>query len=178
MIAASITRTILSALLVAAVLPPALAQSEENGINASSVVRGKGTGFRVAEKIGTFVGTLEGPFYVEGSEGPVRAGTLVCSAALEIKTEDRAHQGSGRCLIMAEEGGEVFGQYSCTGHFLVGCSGTFTITGGTGRFAGITGGGPMTARTSVGKFGSGTSVTRDLEVEGIVFWRDLKYKLP
>jgi hypothetical protein len=178
MITRFIARAILSALLGGATLAAAQAQSEETEITAFSVVRGKGTGFKIAEKLGTFVGTLEGPFYVDGGEGPVKAGNLVCSAALEIKTEDRAYKGSGRCLIAGEEGGEVYGQWTCEGHFLVGCSGMFTLTGGTNRFAGITGGGPMTMRSSVGKLGAGTAVSQNVEVEGIVFWRELKYKLP
>jgi hypothetical protein len=165
-------------MLAATLALPASAQSEETAVSASAVVRGKGTGFRIGEKLGTYVGVLEGPLYVEGSEGPVRAGMLVCSATMEIKAEDRSHSGTGRCLLTSDEGGEVFGQFTCTGFFLVGCSGPFTLTGGTGRFAGITGGGPMTMRTSVGKLGGGTATTQNVEVEGIVFWRELKYKLP
>jgi hypothetical protein len=155
-----------------------VAQSEEAVVSASAVVRGKGTGFRIGDKLGTYVGTFEGPLYVEGSEGPVRAGRLVCSATMEIKTEDRSESGAGRCLLAADEGGEIFGQWTCTGYFLIGCSGPFTLTGGTGRFAGITGGGPMTMRTGVGKLGGGTATSQNVEVEGIVFWRELKYKMP
>jgi hypothetical protein len=108
----------------------------------------------------------------------VKAGNIVCSADLEIRTEDRSYKGNGRCLITGAEGGEVYGQYSCEGYFLVGCSGMFTLTGGAGRFAGITGGGPMTMRTSVATLGGGTSVSQNIDVEGIVFWRELKYRLP
>lgn len=156
----------------------ALAQSEEIEVNAFSVVHGKGTGFKVADKLSTFVGTLDGTFFIDGPEGPMRAGTIVCSAALDMKTEDRSYTGSGRCLITGEEGGEVFAQYTCEGYFLVGCSGAFTLTGGTERFAGITGGGPVTMRTSVGKLKDKTDVSQGVEVEGIMFWRELKYKLP
>ena len=173
-----IMRAALAALLVAAMPGATLAQSEENEVNAFSVVRGKGTGFRIADKLNTFVGTLEGMFFVEGSEGPVQAGTIICSAAIEMKTEDRSYTGSGRCLITGEEGGQVFAQYTCEGYFLIGCSGTFTLTGGTERFAGVTGGGPVTMRTSVGKLKDKTEVSQSVEVEGIMFWRDLKYKLP
>ncbi|TXL70550.1 hypothetical protein FHP25_34000 [Vineibacter terrae] len=178
MISRFVTRSVLSALVAMSFLAPSLAQSEEAGINAFSVVRAKGATLRIGEKLGTFVGTLEGPLYIDGSEGPMRAGTIACSAALEIRTEDRAHQGSGHCLITAEDGGEIYGRYTCSGYFLVGCSGRFVITGGSGRLAGMSGEGPMTVRTSIGKLGAGTAATQGVEAEGIVFWRDLKYKLP
>jgi hypothetical protein len=170
---------VITSTLVGAGGPSAtLAQSEETEINAFSVVRGKGVGLKSADKAVTFTGTLEGFFFVDGGEGPVKAGTLVCSAALDIKTEDRSHNGSGRCLITAEEGGEVFGQYICAGYFLVGCSGTFTLTGGSGRFAGITGSGPMTLRTGIAKLISGTTGSQSIETEGVLVWREFKYKLP
>lgn len=159
-----------------AVIPASLAQSEEVELRAFATVRGKGTGLRIADKMAMFVGTLEGPLFVDAGEGPLKAGTIVCSASVELKTEDRSQNGSGRCLITAEDG-EVFAQYSCSGYFLVGCSGTFTLTGGTGRFARISGGGSMVMRTSVGKLGGGTPVSQGVEVEGIVFWRDFKYRL-
>ena len=49
---------------------------------------------------------------------------------------------------------------------------------GTGRFAGTTGGGPTIRRTSVGKLGGGTAAAQGIKVEGIAFWRELKYRLP
>lgn len=167
-----------AALLGVSMVPAAQAQSEEMEVEAFSVVRGKGAGFKIADKLGTFVGTLEGTLFVDGGEGPLKAGAMVCSASLEIRTEDRSYNGSGRCLMTGEDGSEVFGQWTCEGFFMVGCSGTYTITGGTNRFAGITGGSPMTMRTSVGKLGGGTTVSQAVEVEGIVFWPELKYKLP
>lgn len=176
----SIRELILCALALSvaamAVIPASQAQSEETEIRAFAAVRGKGTGMKIADNMAMFVGTVEGALFVDGGEGPLKAGTIVCSASVELKTVDRSENGSGRCLISAE-GGEVFAQYSCSGYFLVGCSGGFTLTGGTGRFAGISGGGTMIMRTSVGTLGGGTPVSQGIEVEGIVFWRDFKYRL-
>src|SRR5262245_40389952 len=102
---------ILSMLLGVTMLPGAQAQSEETEINAFSVVRGKGAGFKIGEKARTYVGTLEGLLFVESSEGPVHSGSLICSANMEVNLEDRSQQGQGHCLITAEEGGQVFGEW-------------------------------------------------------------------
>ena len=174
----STASALLGALLCIAMVSAVQAQSEETEVNAFSVVRGKGIGFRIAEKASNYVGALEGLFFVEGSEGPVHAGTITCSANMEVQSEDRSQQGQGHCVITGEEGGQVFAEWNCKGYFMVGCSGTFTLTGGTERFAGITGGGPVTMRTTLGKFKERTEASQGVEVEGIIFWRDLKYKLP
>ena len=50
---------------------------------------------------------------------------------LAIRTGELRHHGQGRR--------ELFADLACTGVYLLGCEGEFTLTGGTRRFAGITG---------------------------------------
>jgi hypothetical protein len=173
-----IVRTGLAALLGLATATAAVAQSEDTSVAAFSVVRGAGVGFGSGDKAETVVGTFEGPFFVDAGEGPLKAGALVCSASVEINTNDRSQKASGRCLVTAPDGAEAYGHYACEGYFLVGCRGAFTLSGGSGRFVGIAGGGPMTMRATLAKIGDGSPGGRSVEIEGILFWRELKFKLP
>jgi hypothetical protein len=80
--------------------------------------------------------------------------------------------------MTAADGARLFAEFACTGVHLIGCNGDFTLTGGTGRFEGVTGGGRAILRsnqrtlTSVG--GAGVAETGS----GILFWPALSYKLP
>ena len=163
----------------AVAVPPAAA--EEQTIEAFSVWHARGQLFKTGENIGTFVGALRGRFFVETSEGPVEAGTIVCPGMLEIDLEDSSQSGQGRCVITNEENVQAFAKWTCSGYHLVGCSGDFTLTGGTGKFAGVTGGGPFMVRTSLHGFAAASSkptVVVDETSIGIAHWKELRYELP
>ena len=82
-------------------------------------------------------------------------------------------------MITGRDGAKVFGKWSCKGTHMIGCDGEFQLTGGTGRYDGVTGGGPMLVR-------SGLHETHiDMQkgwVEsaafGIIAWKDLRYLVP
>jgi len=92
--------------------------------------------------------------------------------------ESGAQTGTGRCVMTAPDDARIFADFTCAGYHLIGCNGDFVLTGGTGRFAGITGGGRGVLRanqrtlTAVG--GAGVAETGS----GILFWPALAYKLP
>jgi hypothetical protein len=62
---------------------------------------------------------------------------------------------------------------------MVGCAGTFTITAGTGRFQGVTGGGDFVLRSAIGQLQanllSGDVTNIGL---GLAVWQNLVLKLP
>jgi hypothetical protein len=60
----------------------------------------------------------------------------------------------------------------------VGCNGDFTITGGTDRFKGITGGGPINIRSDVRDMAMGAGNIVNAAAAGIILWPKLVYKLP
>ncbi len=157
------------------------AAAEEKTIEAFSVCHARGKLFKTGEKIGTFVGALRGRFFVETSEGPVEAGTIVCPGTLEVDLEDASQLGQGRCVITGEENAQVFASWTCSGYHLIGCGGEFTLTGGTGKFAGVTGGGPFVVRSSIHGLAAASSkgtVVVDEAIVGIAHWKELRYKLP
>ena len=56
----------------------------------------------------------------------------------------------------------------------------FTLTGGTGKFSGVTGGGPFTLRSTIHGLAASAeavSVVEEASI-GIAHWKALRYKLP
>lgn len=153
--------------------------AEEETINAFAAWQGHGYIYPTGPNHATFVGGLSGVVYVETDEGPVDAGIIVCPAVMEIELEDATQTGRGRCTIAASDGARIYAEWSCAGTHLIGCDGEFTLTGGTGRFEGITGGGPMTVRSSLRAIsGDAAGNTVGEAATGIIFWRGLHYTIP
>ena len=155
------------------------AAGEEQTIDAFSVWQARGHMYKMGENIGMFVGALQGPFFIETPEGPVGAGTIICPGILKVNLEDGSQTGEGGCIITGEKGAQVFAKWACSGYHLIGCKGEFTLVGGTGRFSGVTGGGPIVVRTTIGKVA--VQAGENLAVEaaiGIAFWKGLRYELP
>ena len=155
------------------------AAGEEQTIDAFSVWQARGHMFKMGENIGMFVGALQGPFFVETPEGPVGAGKIICPGLFKVDLEDGSQTGEGSCLITGEKGAQVFANWTCSGYHLIGCKGKFTLLGGTGRFSGITGGGPIVVRTTIREIAVQADENPDVETAiGIAFWKGLRYELP
>jgi hypothetical protein len=152
--------------------------AEEATVKAFVAWQGSGQTLQTAVNEATFIGSISGTVYVETEKGPVASGQIVCPATVRIDLESAAQQGAGRCVMTASDGAHIYAEFVCDGIHLIGCSGDFTFTGGTGRFEGITGGGRGVLRsnertlTPVG--GAGIAETGS----GILFWPALSYKLP
>jgi hypothetical protein len=157
---------------------PAQAAGEET-VDAFSPWQGKGEIHRTGVNTGTFVGSIEGRFFVETDDGPRDAGLMVCPAKLEIDLKTGQQAGSGSCTITGDDGAQVFSRWRCRGVHLVGCDGVLALSGGTGKFAGIEGSGPLTVRTISGAlikvFDEGSSATQ--LGSGILVLRGFKFTL-
>jgi hypothetical protein len=170
----------LGALAILALLagaPRAAASGEEESITAFATWVGQGGTFRTGTKDLTFVGSLIGPVYVETDKGPVFSGRMVCPAIVKID-EKGAQQGSGSCAISARDGGQIFADIACTGIHLLGCEGEFKLTGGTERFAGVTGSGPVLIRSDLRTINVVSEGVSTDQGHGILYLRDLHYRLP
>jgi hypothetical protein len=87
--------------------------------------------------------------------GILHNASVRCLGALHVVNgafDDEA----GSCIYTRPDGDQVFATYKMTGKVGVGAKGTFTYVGGTGKLAGITGGGELT-RTQVRPAAEGTS---------------------
>ena len=160
-----------------AVAQDTAATEEEPSLKAFSAWNARGQIFQTGENRLTFVGSFSGIVYVEREQGPVDAGFMTCPTVLDLNTADGKQKGEGRCTFTGKDGAQLFADYSCRGVRMIGCDGDFTFTGGTERFKGITGGGPVTIRSSVDELKPGSGGAIDGAAAGIIFWPKLTYKL-
>jgi hypothetical protein len=114
---------------------------------------------------------------VENEQGPIDAGYMICPTVVDINTVDGKEQAKGRCTMTAKDGARLYADFSCTGVRMVGCHGDFTFTDGTERFKGITGGGPVTIRSSVDDLAAADGNIVQGAAAGIIVWPKLTYKL-
>jgi len=168
----------LAVMVVAVGLCRPASAAEEATVKVFSAWQGQGGTFQTGPKEATFVGVLTGRMYAETEKGPIESGLMVCPGTLKIGLEDGKQTGAGACTITAKDGAQIYAEIACTGVYLVGCNGDLKLTGGTGRFEGISGGGKMILRSSFLKTTSvSTGVVKD-EGTGILYVQELHYKIP
>ena len=153
------------------------AQAEES-LKAIIPWDGEGRVFRIGMDTMLFLGAFEGIMYVETSEGELDEGFVVCPVNQILDLKTKATTGSGHCMITASGGDTVFAEWTCSGK-VGGCKGNFKLTGGSGKFKGITGSSKLIVRSPLsvlaGDMASG-SVVR--VASGIAILPELKYKMP
>lgn len=157
---------------------PALAVEE---ITATAIASWEGIGrvFEVAPGQAFFLGSFSGTMFVQRGDGALNIAEVVCPGTLDIEIETKKQKGSGHCIITALDGDKVFGNWECEGAHLVGCIGSFEITGGTGRFAGISGGSEFLARSAIVRVVVDALQQSASEAsKGIAVWQNLTYKIP
>ena len=154
------------------------ASGEEATVEALSVYQSQGKLSKTGPSSATFAGTLSGLFFVMTSEGPGRPASIVCPGSLEVDLETGAQEGKGKCTIENRDGDEVYADWTCDGYHLVGCRGDFVLTGGLGRFEGVTGGGKMTVRSDVHEMAVQSKGTVSRASQGVIWWQDLHYQVP
>lgn len=163
-------------LLVSGLQMPGFA--EQATVKATAPWKGEGFAFPIGENRVYMVAVFTGLMFVEDSQGALHAGSLVCPATVEADLETMTKTGKGHCIISNTEGERVYAEFSCSGD-LEGCKGPFLITGGTGKFTGITGEGEMISRiqaraiTVVEGFESARQ-----QGEGVAIWPRITYSIP
>jgi hypothetical protein len=151
---------------------------EEATVKAFAAWIGDGRTFQTGPKEATFIGDFAGPMFVETEQGMVKTGRLLCPAIVEIGLDDGKQRGEGRCTITAPDGARIFAEITCTGVYMVGCNGELKLTGGTERFAGITGGGKVTIRSDARQIGAVTEGSIKEDASGSLSLPELHYKIP
>lgn len=156
---------------------PALAETQQT-IKAFAAWQGRGQMFETGPTRATFVGSFTGMLFVETDKGPLDAGFMVCPAIVDVDLTSGNQEAKGRCTITAKDGARAYADVSCKGVHLVGCNGQFTFTGGTDRFKGITGGGPVTIRSGLQEIALGSGNIVQESAAGIMVLSQLSYKIP
>jgi len=156
----------------------AVAAAESVTVDAFATWSLKGVAVTSAPAEMTLVGSLQGPLFIDAGQGPVLAGTVICPGTLTVHLTDRSQQGEGVCAFTAKDGAEAYGTWECSGYHLVGCKGSFTFTGGSGRLEGITGGSELLIRGEILEVAQAGGQAVAEQVLGIMLWRNLTGTLP
>ena len=124
------------------------------------------------------LGNYTGILYVQANTGALDAALMVCPAVQVLDTKTRRGEASGHCTFTDGDDHVVYSEWKCTG-----ASGVYTgelmITGGTGKFEGISGGGPMLVRTALAETAASQSSGAVIRsTAGLAMWPELKYKIP
>ena len=153
-------------------------------IAASSTVsavipwQGQGQIFPIGTGKLRFLGAIEGIMYVETADGEMDEAFVKCPIVQDIDTTNQTTSASGNCTIVASTEDAIFAELMCKGRAGL-CSGEFKITGGTGRFAGISGSGKMVVRSPVHALAADLSDGTVLHVaSGILLLPELEISLP
>jgi hypothetical protein len=154
------------------------ANAGEETVKAFAAWQGRGQVFETGPDRSTFVGSFSGMIFIETEKGPLDAGFMVCPAIVDVNTADGSQEGKGRCTISGNDGARAYADISCKGVHMVGCDGEFTFTGGTERFSGITGGGPITIRSGLREFAVAGGNQVQESAGGIIIWPKLTYNIP
>jgi hypothetical protein len=176
--AGAILMTVLAAVLLAGPAGPAVA-AEEGAASALATWAGQGRLFRTGEKQALFVGAFQGVVFIENGQGGLHAARMLCPGSMDVDLGTGDQKGEGRCIVTGRSGDRVFARWTCAGPHLRGCNGRFTLTGGTGRFLGITGESEFVVKTVVHELapGSGEEDIREA-AGGLAVWPELRYRIP
>jgi len=124
-----------------------------------------------------FMGALEGVMYIQDAKGAFDAAAFKCPATIILDTKSGKTEMKGNFIITGRTGDMVFADLNAAG--IIGASqGTFTLTGGTGKFEGITGSGDVLIRTALGSMAVGLESGAYLEALGLAMWPSLKITIP
>ena len=152
--------------------------AEKGTVSIMSPWAGSGEVYQVAPDKLMVLSRYTGIMYIKDGEGSLDTAVMLCPGVDEIHVETKKTKGHGHCIISDGEDSLVFSEWTCVGT-LDGCEGNFKLTGGTGKFEGISGGGKMKVRTALIEAAldlSSGSVIKD--AAGLAVWPELKYKIP
>ena len=151
--------------------------AKETTVRATAVWQGEGTAVRVGDKEALMNGVVEGVMFIEDNKGDLHMAKMICPVSMSMQP-DGAQTGQGGCMLISQDGDQVFSKWTCKGEYLKGCAGQFTLNGGTGKFKGITGGGAFGLRGTMQETMPGGPGVVTQTVIGLAVWPELKYKLP
>lgn len=153
-------------------------KAEDSVVRAMSPWQGSGQIFDVGPNKRQLLGRFTGIMYLDGGKGSLDTALMLCPAVVNIDLKTGKAEASGHCIITDGETNVVYSKWNCSG-VPGACDGELTITGGSGRYEGITGGGKMVIRAALVETAldlSNGSVVR--EAAGLALWPELKYSTP
>lgn len=163
--------------LLLLILPPVHAAKQDT-VQAIIPWEAKGRVFQIDTSTMMFLGAFTGVMYIESSRGELHEAFIMCPIVQKLNVDGGDSEATGHCEISASPENVAYAKLSCKG--AVGsCSGTFTLTDGEGKFAGISGTGMLRVRSPMRELITGMAAGADLRVaSGLAIVKDLKYRTP
>lgn len=116
--------------------------------------------------------------YTENLKHGLNAGFVICPVSMKVSLGEEKIEGSGRCEITGEGGDVIYAKYSCEGK-VGNCKGKFKLTGGTGRYEGISGSSNIEFRSVVNALVVGLASGSTVRVSNaIASLPKLSYRIP
>lgn len=154
-----------------------LARAEQQTVKIMMPWDGEGSVYTIGVNQLLFMGEFEGIMYVEKSGGELDAAYATCPASQHIDIKNKTSTAEGYCTITVSSEDVVFAEWNCQGK-VGACEGKLSLTGGTGRFAGVTGSSEMIVRsvlnTLVTGMGNGDAIR---SATGLAIFTKLTYTL-
>ena len=138
----------------------------------------KGRVFKVDTETIMFLGAFKGIMYIESSKGDLHEAFVMCPIVQRLAIETGMGEATGHCEITASPEDVAYAEMKCTGK-VGGCTGTFKLVDGLGKFAGISGSGKLRVRSPMQALAKDMAAGADLRVgAGLAVIKDLKIRLP
>lgn len=111
---------------------------------------GVGTAHQIGENHIYWVGEFSGTFFSDqGDGGLFHRAAVKCPGFNDLNFATNKGAAAGYCVITDTDGDTAVLSWSCAGEAGPSCDGTFTYTGGTGKYKGISGSNTFTGVTQV-----------------------------
>jgi hypothetical protein len=163
---------------VVAAVGASLARAEERTIRAVAPWEARGRVFVTGPQQAFLLGVFAGRLTVEKGSNPVDGAQLRCPTAVDADYAANTQRGEGRCIITTGSGDRLFARWTCTGEPDRGCAGRFVLTGGTGPYQGVAGGGDFVLRIVLSNLIQFERLEAEYDLAGLASWPELKYRTP
>ena len=165
------------AVLLLSMLLPVHA-AEKDTVQAIIPWEASGRVFQVDTGTMLFLGALTGVMYIESSEGELHEAFVMCPIMQKVSLETSNSEAVGHCEISASPENVAYAELICDGE-VGSCNGTFTLTDGEGKFAGISGRGMLRVRSPMRSLITDVAAGAELRVaSGLAVIKDLEYSIP
>ena len=152
--------------------------AEQDTVQAIIPWEADGRVFQVNTSTIMFLGAFTGVMYIESSRGEMHEAFDMCPIIQTFDLDMKSSEAVGHCEISASSEDVAYAELTCKGE-VGACQGTFTLVGGEGEFAAISGTGTLRVRSPMSALIDGMAAGADLRVaSGLAIIKDLEYRIP
>lgn len=159
-------------------LGPIAASAESGSVKATIPWEGQGRVFQIGPDTLLFLGAMKGIAYATRDDGVLNEGFLLCPVTQRLNVSTQATSAVGQCEILVDGDDVIYAEFVCEGK--VGrCDGEFRVTGGGGRFEGVSGSSKMSVRSPIQVLAMDVASGSELRISmGLAELEELNYRIP